>query len=585
MKINLHFFLNIKKNQKIIINLLIDIVLIITTFFISKKLTNYSNLDSLYQFLFIFIFFNTLLSLILKIYLSVKRYFSSHLILNTLLKNLIILCLLVVLDSQVGLDFIFTFLFIYLFSSLALFLLFPFFLNFKLFNLNIGNKVAIYGAGETGINAYNNLIKNKKNVLAYIDDDPTKIGRFINGIKVHSNFDISSLINKSNIGEIYLAIPSLSSNEEGLLIKNLSKYKNIKIFVHNKKNQTNGAIFNELKNTFKSNILKKNSPKYLKNKTVLITGAAGSIGEEICFQVLDYNINKLIIIDSNENKLSWLKKSIIQKNKKNIDVKFYLTSILDKKNITKIISKHHPNVIFHAAAYKHVDIVEENHLVGIVNNIVGLRNVLLNCKYQKFENFVFISSDKAVNPSNIMGMTKRVGEIMVYNMNKIFNKNFISVRFGNVIGSSGSLFEIFKKQIDNNLPLTVTNKDATRYFMTIFDAINLVIQSPEIKSNAKILVLNMGEPVKILDIAKKLIKANNKNNKIKYIGLRPGEKLHEELFHQNRKIDTKNKMISGELLDINYNLSEINSFTSSIENLSKQSVPSVKKILKKFYKF
>ncbi len=585
MKYNLHYFLDINKNQKIIINLFIDIALIIITFFLSKELINYSNLESLYRFLIIFIFLNTLLSLTLKIYLSVKRYFSSHLIINTLLKNFILLCLFFFIDGQVGLDFIFTFFFIYLFSSLTLFLLFPFFLNFKLQKLNFGNKVAIYGAGETGINAYNNLIKIKKNVSAYIDDDPTKIGRFINGVKVHSNFDISNLINKSNIEEIYLAIPSLSSIEEDLLIKNLSKYKNIKIFIHNKKNETDGSSFNELKNTFKSNILKKHSPKYLKNKTVLITGAAGSIGEEICFQVLDYNINKLIIIDSNENKLSWLKKSIIQKNKKNIDVKFYLTSILDKKNITKIISKHHPNVIFHAAAYKHVDIVEENHLVGIVNNIVGLRNVLINCKYRKFENFVFISSDKAVNPSSIMGMTKRVGEVMVYNMNKIFNKNFISVRFGNVIGSSGSLFEIFKKQIDNNLPLTITNKETTRYFMTIFDAINLVIQSPEIKSNAKILVLNMGEPVKILDIAKKLIKANNKNNKIKYIGLRPGEKVHEELFHQNYKIDTKNNMIFGELLDINYDLSEINKFTSSIENFSDQSIPSVKKILKKFYKF
>ncbi len=584
MKLNFNYFLNINKNQKIVINLLIDLIIIFISFILSKEIINFNNSDIniLYQFLFIFIFLNILLSIILKIYLSVKRYFSSHLILNILFKNFIILFLLFFLYDQVSYDFIFTFLFIYLFSTLTLFLLFPFFLNFK---LNSGNKVAIYGAGETGINAYNNLIKNKKNVVAYIDDDPTKIGRFINGIRVHSNFDINKLIYKSNIREIYLAIPSLSSNEESLLIKNLSKYKYIKIFIHNKKNDKDGTNFNELKNTFKSNILKKNSPKYLKNKSVLITGAAGSIGEEICFQILDFKIKKLIIIDSNENKLSWLKKSIFQKNKKNIEVKFYLTSILDKKNIANIINKHHPNVIFHAAAYKHVDIVEENHLVGIVNNIVGLRNVLICCNYNKLENFVFISSDKAVNPSNIMGMTKRVGEVMVYNMNKILNKNFISVRFGNVIGSSGSLFEIFKKQIDNNLPLTVTNKDATRYFMTIFDAINLVIQSPEINSDAKILVLNMGEPVKILDIAKKLIKASNKNNKIRYIGLRSGEKVHEELFHQNYKIDTKNSMIFGEILNVNYTLSKINKFTSSIEDLSEQSVPSVKKILKNFYKF
>ena len=174
---------------------------------------------------------------------------------------------------------------------------------------------------------------------------------------------------------------------------------------------------------------------------------------------------------------------------------------------------------------------------------------------------------------------------MVNSMNKIYKKNFISVRFGNVIGSSGSLFEIFKKQIENNLPLTVTSKEASRYFMTIYDAINLVIQSPEVKSKAKVLVLNMGDPVKIIDIAKKLIKISNKKNKILYIGLRPGEKLHEELTHKDYKIETENSMIFGERLNIYYNLSEINNFVSSIERLNKETLSSVKKILVKFYKF
>lgn len=587
MSLNPNFFLSFNNKQKFIINFIVDIFLSLLSFFIANLLI-YANLiindKKLLSFLLIFIVLNSLISLVLKTYSSIRRFLTSHLLLNILIKNILLFILFVFLYELKYLGFISLFFFFFLFFSFTAIIVFPIIINLKNFNLRSGINILIYGAGETGFNAFNKLVKNKS-VLAYIDDDPTKVGRYVNGTKVYSNIDIKSLINSHNIKEIYIAIPSLSSKEEELLIRKIKKVSNIKIYIHNKNDESDFS-FNELKNSFKSNILNENYPKYLNKKSILITGAAGSIGEEICFQVLDYNIKSLIIIDSSENKLAWLKKSIDQKKIKGIKIKYYLLSILDKLSIKEIIKDNKPNVIFHAAAYKHVDIVEENHSAGAKNNIVGLANILNNCSYKNLETFVFISSDKAVNPSNIMGMTKRVGEIMVNSMNKIHKKKkFISVRFGNVIGSSGSLFEIFKNQIDNRNPLTVTHKDATRYFMTIYDAINLVIFSPQIKTKAKILVLNMGSPIKILDIAKKLININFKKNKIKYIGLRPGEKIHEELFHSKHRIETENNMIYGENLDIFYSLSAINKFVSKIESQNQMIKLNLKKTLKDFYKF
>ena len=208
-----------------------------------------------------------------------------------------------------------------------------------------------------------------------------------------------------------------------------------------------------------------------------------------------------------------VKKNLTNRNVKNIPVCFYLCSLLDTSYLNEILEKEKPQIIFHAAAYKHVDLVEDNFVYSLKNNIISLHNIL-NFSFKKhLEKFVFISSDKAVKPVNIMGMSKRVGEIMVSSMNKI-NKTdaFVSVRFGNVIGSSGSLFQIFKNQVENNLPLTITHKDTTRYFMTIYDAINLVINAPMLKSKSSIYVLKMGKPIKILDIAKKFIAHNSEKN-------------------------------------------------------------------------
>jgi FlaA1/EpsC-like NDP-sugar epimerase len=327
--------------------------------------------------------------------------------------------------------------------------------------------------------------------------------------------------------------------------------------------------------------LKNFNPKYFENKTIMVTGAAGTIGKEICLQLEKTKAKKIIGVDINEYGISVF--NLQNKYKSKNKIKLFLLDVSNLIAIKEIFELEKPSIIFHAAANKHVDIVEDNKNYSIYNNLKTIFNVLhLSSRYNFVKRLIFISTDKAVEPSNYMGLTKRVGEILINYFAKKYKKNFTSVRFGNVIGSSGSYIEILKKQIFNGGPITITDKRATRYFMTLNDAVNLVLQSCEEKFIGGVFVLNMGDPINIFNLTKEILKKNNltikdKKNlsgdlEVKIIGLKKGEKLFEKLYNSNSKvIKTKNNLIDYEYPEkvnltkvnkiLNYCKSEINDET------------------------
>jgi FlaA1/EpsC-like NDP-sugar epimerase len=457
-------------------------------------------------------------------------------------------------------------------------------IKFK-YNKDIKNKTcAIYGAGSTGYEISNLIDREKYYKIKYfIDDDKKKIGRSINGIDI---VDFEQLKSDEKIDIIFVCIPSISSFENQKIIKKIKKIKiNYKI-IPSFKNFFDGNVQNFFKNysLSKNNILDESHANILyqklRDKNILITGVAGSIGREIMFQMLKFPVKKVVGIDFNELGLSELKKDIenlTSSSKFNYDL--LLANLCDKRRLEKIIEKNLPDIIYHAAAYKHVDIVEENPHVAVKNNIISIINIIDIIQQKNLKSqFIFISTDKAVNPINFMGMSKRIGEILTISMNVIQkNKNFTCVRFGNVIGSSGSLIPIINKQISNGGPITLTDVNATRYFMTIQDAVSLTIQSQIIGETGKINVLNMGKPINISDIINKILLQNNikiKNNsnknfngiEIKITGLKPGEKLHEELFHNELTDANKNSKIFIERCNYHLNMEEVRKLENNLLN-------------------
>ena len=378
-----------------------------------------------------------------------------------------------------------------------------------------------------------------------------------------------------------MCMPSASSFEVQDIEKNLSNLslnnKNISSLDDflNSDNMKNKKInFNHntvLDQSFSSELKQKFS-----NKKVLVTGAGGTIGKELMFQISRLNINELIAIDFNELSLSKLKKDFDNiSNEINFSKHFYLINLNNRNLLNKIIKNHNPDFIFHAAAYKHVDVVETNPIEAVSNNLSSLINILECTKEQTNLTFIFVSTDKAVNPINHMGKSKRMGEIIVCSMNKIYPKNNYScVRFGNVIGSSGSLIPILNEQISKGGPITITDKAASRYFMTVQDAVNLTLETSNMKNKGLINVLNMGEPINIYSMILKILNDSNvelynenkKNGiKINMIGLRPGEKLHEELYHQDKILPSTNKKIFQENCDINISIEEIDKIKDEIK--------------------
>lgn len=408
--------------------------------------------------------------------------------------------------------------------------------------------ICIYGAGEAGSKLIDSINKSNKYIVkALIDDDKNKINTIIKSVKVYSLASIDNLIKNYKIKMILLAIPSLGKSSRSKILKGLSKYPVNVMELPSVENIIDGKVtIDDIKKVQVEDILGRLPVKPLGsllsknifNKNVLITGAGGSIGSELCRQILKENPINLILLDSSEYNLYMINNELINANKKNINIVPILDNINNK--VDEIFNKYNVNTIYHAAAYKHVPMVEENPFSGAYNNILGTFNLVKSAINSNVHNFILISTDKAVRPTNIMGATKRFSELILQAYDKKNNTIFSMVRFGNVLDSAGSVLPLFRKQINDGGPLTVTHKKIIRYFMSIPEAVQLVIQSGAMSKGGEVFILDMGDPVNIYEMAKKMIylsgfKPVDEKNKIGdieiiFTGLRPGEKLYEELL-------------------------------------------------------
>jgi FlaA1/EpsC-like NDP-sugar epimerase len=412
-------------------------------------------------------------------------------------------------------------------------------------NHNSMKKVLIYGAGEAGINLVHKLDGNKeenRHAVAFIDDDKTIWGRKILGITVLGGRDkLFDAIKNYNIEEVIVAIPTADRE----ILKNVLDCCR-KLHCSVKRFGTIDEISEESLNKAKisdvnlEDLLRRNSVKlnmsavkeFIEGKVVLVTGGAGSIGSEICRQVLSFGAKKLIVFDFFENGLYEINNELQVKFEKQ---KYELTlgSIRDAKRLNEVFEQYHPQVVFHAAAHKHVPMMELNPMEAIKNNVFGTINLAQAAIAHNVEKFILISTDKAVNPGNIMGASKRIAEMVIQSFEKLSKTEFAAVRFGNVLGSSGSVVPLFKKQIAEGGPVTVVHPEMCRYFMTIPEAVQLVLEAGAMARGGEIFVLDMGEPVLIYDLACDLIRLSGlepgKDIKIEFTSLRPGEKLFEEI--------------------------------------------------------
>lgn len=414
-------------------------------------------------------------------------------------------------------------------------------------------RVMVIGSGDAG-NIIIKEMKNSKEInmlpVCAIDDDKSKAGKVVSGVPiVGDRFTIERFAKEKNINLILIAIPSLTGESKRKLI-DICKNTGCKV-------KTMPGLYEIMDGSVSLTRIRDVKPEELlgrtpvtldkegiwdtiSGKTILITGGGGSIGSELCRQIAGYNPKQLLILDVYENGVYDLQNEL-KKDYSNLDFKIIIGSVCDKKMINDLFEEYKPEIIFHAAAHKHIPLMEDNPSEAIKNNVFGTLNIAEAADRFSAEKFVLISTDKAVNPTNIMGAAKRICEMIVQSLDKKSKTSFSAVRFGNVLGSSGSVVPLFKKQIEGGGPITVTHKDVTRFFMTITEASQLVIQAGAFAKGGEIFILDMGEPVKIYDLAKDLIKLSgfepDKNIKIHIIGLRPGEKLHEEVLTEEEGLN------------------------------------------------
>lgn len=447
----------------------------------------------------------------------------------------------------------------------------------------ITKKIAIIGTDYQSI-----LIKHfldyesevyKYEVDAYFTNDQKLIGKKIENQPIFHINELKSYLNIQKIDTIVVS----KYKEYQYFIESIIDYcdknnidivnnENLKKWITSKKNIPATPIFHieELLQRTPIQLDIKNISLQLKNKKILVTGAAGSIGSELCRQILKFNPSELIIIDQAESAIYDLENEIKAKYKNNIFT--YIADITNRIRIHNIFENHKPEIVFHAAAYKHVPLMEQHPFEAINTNIIGTKNVADFASKYNSEKFVFISTDKAVNPTNVMGASKRAAEIYIQSLNNFEDNNtkFITTRFGNVLGSNGSVIPLFKKQIESGGPVYVTHPEITRFFMTIPEACQLVLEAGALGSGSEIYIFDMGKPVKIIDLAKNLIKLYGLKDgidiKIEYSGLRPGEKLYEELLADKEStLPTHNKKIM--IAKVNeYSFIIVTSFISKIED-------------------
>ncbi len=420
--------------------------------------------------------------------------------------------------------------------------------------------VMIIGAGE----AANIIIKDiiisnytTMSIKCIIDDDVNKWGKYIQGIRVVGGRDrIVECADLYDIDEIIVAIPSVSRPELKKIL-DICKNTNCKLrSLPGMYQLVNGEVnVSRLRDVEVEDLLGREPiavdmdsiAGYVKGKVVMVTGGGGSIGSELCRQIADHKPKRLIIVDIYENNAYEIQQELKSKHKE-LDLVVLIASVRNTLRINNIFEEYKPDIVYHAAAHKHVPLMEDSPTEAIKNNVFGTWKTAMAAATNGTKKFVMISTDKAVNPTNIMGASKRICEMIVQTFNKHYDTEFVAVRFGNVLGSNGSVIPLFKKQIADGGPVTVTHPDIIRYFMTITEAVSLVLQAGAFAKGGEIFVLDMGEPVKILDLAENLIKLSGykvgEDIRIEFTGLRPGEKLYEEMLMDEEGLqDTSNRMI------------------------------------------
>ncbi len=421
--------------------------------------------------------------------------------------------------------------------------------------------IMIIGAGEA-TNVLMREIANSRyldnsKVVAIIDDDPLKIGKFIRGVKVVGNRNnIKEYARYYEVDEIIFAIPSASTKTKREIL-NICKETpcNLKIIPGVYQMMDGEINVKDIRNVDVTDLLGRDPINvdlesimgYVSGKTVLVTGGGGSIGSELCRQLVKHGLKRLVIFDIYENSAYDIQQEL-KRDYPYADVVTLIGSVRNTSRLEWIFDNYRPDIIYHAAAHKHVPLMEDSPNEAVKNNVIGTLNVARMADKYNVKRFVMISTDKAVNPTNIMGATKRICEMIIQYFNEKSSTEFVAVRFGNVLGSNGSVIPLFKKQIEAGGPVTVTHPDIIRYFMTIPEAVSLVIQAGAYARGGEIFILDMGEPVKIDDLAKNLIRLSGYtlgvDMEIKYTGLRPGEKLYEELLMDEEGLqDTANKLI------------------------------------------
>ena len=440
----------------------------------------------------------------------------------------------------------------------------------------------IIGAGDAGATIAREIEryhKRSRKVIGFIDDDESKFNRLMGGVRILGNrHDIPSIVKENKVKEIIIAMPSVTRNEIRNIMEICSPLKcKVNTLPGMYQLLDDEVLVSHLHPVSIEDLLERDEVRldmdivehYIRNKVVLVTGAGGSIGSEICRQIMRIGPKQLLLLGHGENSIYLINQELknIYKDGPIIPI---IADIRDKQQLDQIFTQYNPQVVFHAAAHKHVPLMEIQPMAAVLNNIYGTRNVADVAGRHGVERFVMISTDKAVNPTSVMGATKRVAEKVIISMNDTYDTKYITVRFGNVLGSRGSVIPLFKKQIEAGGPVTVTDPEMTRYFMTIPEASQLVLQAGAMGKGGEVFLLDMGEPVKIIDLARNMIRLSglepDKDIHIKITGLRPGEKKYEELLTSeegtNRTNHTKIFEAALDTVDRDWLIDKIATFDS-----------------------
>ena len=435
-----------------------------------------------------------------------------------------------------------------------------------------GNRILLVGAGDAASLVIQEMYKdvsNKNTIVIAVDDATYKVGSVLHGVPVKGTTKlIPTLADAYDIDEIIVAMPSVSKKRISKILELCNQTDcNLKIFPGVNKSIRLPFSLQHLRPVNIEDLLGRDEimldntslAGHINNKTILVTGGGGSIGSELCRQIASFSPSKLVIFDIYENNAYDIQNELLRSGISPNKLDVLIGSVRDNEKLREVFRTYHPDIVFHAAAHKHVPLMETSPAEAVKNNVFGTLNTALLAREFRVSKFILISTDKAVNPTNVMGATKRICEMIIQSLSPISNyTEFAAVRFGNVLGSNGSVVPLFKKQLEAGGPLTVTHPDIIRYFMTIPEAVRLILQAMTFAKGGEIFVLDMGEPVKILDLAKSFIKLSgleeNKDIQIEFTGLRPGEKLYEELLMSEEGLGVTNcdKIFVGQPLELTY---------------------------------